>query len=299
MAHALNPLSGRKIRNLRRMMKLTQASAASLAEVNLSTWKRWESGKHRMPKRIFDRFVEIKTVEDIMRVARGEISLFIIDAVLDILPPVTAPIWSNKSAWRQRYGEDFDFAIEQIESEDGPLWPSHPSAVIARAMWGEAADHADYDDPIWSDETAWRSCYSHYDLSEAERDKAKQHKGSHHPRDIVYLAVSMETNKIPKVSDPIWSDEAAWRSIGRYAELHDSQDVIGMETIWPPRPRDVVALGMCLAESDSDEIFRQAWRQAERWVASDPEHRMMPDEIFWSGSVSYRDEYYPEEAEVA
>ena len=294
MAHTQNPISTQKIRKLRKMMNLTQASAASLADVNLSTWKRWESGKHQMPARIFDRFVEIKVVEDIQRAAGGDVSLFIVEAVLDMLPPVTAPVWSNEAAWRGLYSDAFDLAEEEIAAEN-VAWPSHPSSVIWSAMREEADAHTKYDDPIWSDESAWRSHYSQYDseISAVERDHAEQRGGSLlHPRDIVFLAVGREQNKIPKVSDPIWSDEAAWRAIGRYAELLDSKDVIGMETIWPPRPRDVVALGMCRTESD--EIVGQAWRQAGHWVASDPEHRVMPDEICWFGSL-----YYPDEAEAA
>lgn len=48
------------IRTARKAARLTQAQAAELVSVALSTWRKWEAGTHRMPPTAFEMF-QIRT----------------------------------------------------------------------------------------------------------------------------------------------------------------------------------------------------------------------------------------------
>lgn len=48
------------IRAARKAAGLTQAQAAELVSVALSTWRKWEAGTHRMPQAMLEMF-QIKT----------------------------------------------------------------------------------------------------------------------------------------------------------------------------------------------------------------------------------------------
>lgn len=45
------------IRAARKAARLTQAQAAELVSVALSTWGKWEAGTHRMPQATFEMFL--------------------------------------------------------------------------------------------------------------------------------------------------------------------------------------------------------------------------------------------------
>lgn len=51
-----NPPPPTRIRMARQQAGMTQAQAAQTVSVSQSTWKRWESGRHRMPPAMMDMF---------------------------------------------------------------------------------------------------------------------------------------------------------------------------------------------------------------------------------------------------
>lgn len=234
-----SPVTSTEIHALRRRMHRTQAQAAGLAGVNLSTWKRWESGKHQMPRRTFDAVVEIEAIEAITAMAGA--SEFIVEAIVSILPPVDAPIWRNETTWRGVYGEHYDAGL--VIDEDG--WPSHPRRVIWLGMLGE------------------------------QRILDKSEPSDHSVRSSI-VALHHEMIAIPAASDPIWSDDATWRAIPRYAELYDAAPKAGICGCWPPHPRDVIAFGMCYSQPADlkGTVNAIARARAERWVASAPGREM-------------------------
>ncbi|MDN7351554.1 helix-turn-helix domain-containing protein [Acetobacter senegalensis] len=61
MTDRSHPTPG-KIRASRLASGLTQKQAGALVSVTLSTWQKWEYGRHPMPKALYDLFL-IKTGE--------------------------------------------------------------------------------------------------------------------------------------------------------------------------------------------------------------------------------------------
>ncbi|GBQ31387.1 hypothetical protein AA12717_3747 [Gluconacetobacter sacchari DSM 12717] len=251
ISHNRSPVTPDEIRHLRAEMGKTQAQAAGLAGVNLSTWKRWESGKHQMPRRTFDHLAEVDVIESIACMAG--VSQFIAEAIVGILPPVDAPIWKDEAEWRRSYGEYYDVGLRF--DEDG--WRSDPSRIIKHTM---------------------TLIVDNENLRESLPPKlARQLSVWPGLTPARIKAVRRAVNAIPAPSDPIWSDWSAWRANDLYAEIYDeSVPTGGIYGCWPPRPRDVIAVGICYVQpADLKQTVNTiATARAERWVAAAPGREM-------------------------
>mgnify|MGYP001160154527 CR=1 FL=1 len=180
------------IRNLRRGGEdcplWTQAQAADIAGVNVSTWRRWESGRHQMPKKVFNEMREQAAIEDLAVMA--DASRFIVEAIISILPPSDAPIWADDAWWRV-YGEEYDAGVAL---HDDCVWPSHPSCVIRRAMCAdESADLSavrnvpSASDPIWGG--AWRTIENYAKLYDSASKIDIYGCWPPHPRYVIALGI--------------------------------------------------------------------------------------------------------------
>lgn len=95
----------------------TQSEAAGMAGVDVSTWKRWESGKHTMPRATFDRLrdrhdqeLTVNCIAGVAVAGVADCGRFVVEAILDILPSKSDLVWRDESKWRVHFGDYFDIA---------------------------------------------------------------------------------------------------------------------------------------------------------------------------------------------